>query len=797
MAYRNLRVLDIRRKATSSVRFRRQASNRLSSAPANPPLAPPSISPYDAAAARHRARSKFNLGNSSPATESRPSDRQPHPQTASRARTDSSNSNAAGGGGLSGSVASTSGGGKTSGASFSFFFNDNDDEDEDDEDEDEDDDDDFDYDDDIINVPMARVLEQLDAERLRLKCIDRGMGALVENVLAARTRTSQVSSIIQRTLRRRGPSLNLTRIPVEISPQCRTMVPKLDILTINIPKHEEEPEEVVEDTRELALDFYEKHGETFQWRPAKRSTIFQRVNAVSVLTPSWFTPANPPPAAETQRRGSIGPRRVQLNMTAVRPGASPRELAPFKIGTPRGYTPRGSAAPPATEPLSPKPRRISARYCSQARGRRVSGAKPAAAAGPAVSTISNFRTGRKEMFGFGSSNGRVLRIRNNDFVPQKPKRNGGGGGGGGSGSGGDGCRSLSTQPAPIRKARTPARVCGRTPSRGTACGRGGSSVVSAAREEQTCTEIDRSGQRWSMVALVDANASADGGGGAITTASVAVAASRDLPGFASDDAEPPPQDSSSAVQYDTSLGFKISFNRSLSERLSSQFCGASSARAEDSGGGDVDADCTALLEGRPQEEVLKSINSMLTDIQATNTQLNPYIPSFIAGTLARASKVAPQPLAVALSSMTGLRPSLRWSTATSTKGRGSTAAAALSPQASNAWVEDVPPGAVGGGSDGGSGKYTADTASPEPCISRLLVHLAKELQPMHQHVMRTRTRRGSGSGVPPPAAVADTAAAGSGGGAATSHNPRFRRGPGRLSPSLLQHREQHQPPGSG
>ncbi|GIL65212.1 hypothetical protein Vafri_18998 [Volvox africanus] len=217
--------------------------------------------------------------------------------------------------------------------------------------------------------------------------------------------------------------------------------------------------------------------------------------------------------------------------------------------------------------------------------------------------------------------------------------------------------------------------------------------------------------------------------------------------------------------------------------------------------------------GKP-EEVLKSIKSMLTDIQATNTQLNPYIPSFIADTLARASKVAPQPIAVTLSSIAGFRPSLRWSTRTSANGRGSiAAAAALAVQTSNAWAANRPldvgggesegdgggggesEGGGGGGGGGGNDNGT-DTASREPCISSL-VHLAKELQPLHWHVMRTRTRRGSSPGVPPSAVAAADPGGDDGGGTAGSHTSRFRKGPGGLSPSLSRQREQLQPPGGG
>ncbi|GIL65213.1 hypothetical protein Vafri_18998 [Volvox africanus] len=220
-----------------------------------------------------------------------------------------------------------------------------------------------------------------------------------------------------------------------------------------------------------------------------------------------------------------------------------------------------------------------------------------------------------------------------------------------------------------------------------------------------------------------------------------------------------------------------------------------------------------VVQGKP-EEVLKSIKSMLTDIQATNTQLNPYIPSFIADTLARASKVAPQPIAVTLSSIAGFRPSLRWSTRTSANGRGSiAAAAALAVQTSNAWAANRPldvgggesegdgggggesEGGGGGGGGGGNDNGT-DTASREPCISSL-VHLAKELQPLHWHVMRTRTRRGSSPGVPPSAVAAADPGGDDGGGTAGSHTSRFRKGPGGLSPSLSRQREQLQPPGGG
>ncbi|GLI66695.1 hypothetical protein VaNZ11_010630 [Volvox africanus] len=785
-AYRNIRVVDIfRRKATSSVRFRRPAGPKLSSAPANLPVAPPLASPYEAAAARQRARSKFNLGSSPPAKEGSSGRPQHHHRTTSSSRTQGSN--AAGRGGHSFALARISGGGEASGTGFSFLNGGgNDDGDDDDENYD------FDYEDDIINVPMERVLEQLDAERARLKCIDRGMGTLVDSVLAARTRTAHVSNIIQRTLRRRGPSLNLTKIPVEISPKCRTMVPRLDILKVNIPEPASEPEEVAEDAGALVLDFYDKHGETFQWRPAKRSTILQRVNAVAVLTPAWLNPS----PTQTPPRGSIGPKCIQLNTAIIRPSASPRELTPFKIGTPRGYTPRSSAASPTPEPLSPKPRRVSARYFSHARARRVSEAKKPAAAGPVVGRTGSFRSGQRQrqrqMFGFGSSNGREVRLRDDGG------RGGASHGGGASGSESDTCRLLSTKSPSARKTKTPVRACERTLSRSRARGRGSPSPAATGEGRQICKEVD--GMIWLAAAAANVNASTDGGrdkttkAAAATAAATAVAVS-DSPSFATDGAELHPQDSSSAVQYGKYLVLK----RSLSERLSSDFCGVPSAFGEGNGGDDDNSDRTALLQGKP-EEVLKSINSMLTDIQATNTQLNPYIPSFIADTLSRASKVTPQPLAITLSNIAGLRPSLQWSTCTSANGRSSTAApAALAVQKSNAWADNGPLDAGGSESEGGGGGGGDDgtsTASHEPCSSSL-VYLAKELQPLHRHVMRTRTRRGSSPGVPSSAVPVADLGGDDGGGTAASHTSRFRKGQGGLSPSLSRQREQLQPPEGG
>ncbi|EFJ47807.1 hypothetical protein VOLCADRAFT_91792 [Volvox carteri f. nagariensis] len=209
------------------------------------------------------------------------------------------------------------------------------------------------------------------------------------------------------------------------------------------------------------------------------------------------------------------------------------------------------------------------------------------------------------------------------------------------------------------------------------------------------------------------------------------------------------------------LVLNLSLKRSLSEKLSSDFRGVSGEK--DCSGYGSGGDQSSLIPSNP-DEVLKSIQSMLTDIQTSNPRLSPYLPSFVADSLtrARASKTGPQPLAAALSTITtAFRPSSHvrpGSTCTTTAptAAGAVGVAALAAQASGAWTANAAEDKVAndpGGSDAGGDRGEADgcpaagDVMPAHRCPSSLVHLARELQPLHKHVMRTRRRRGSASGL--------------------------------------------------
>ncbi|KXZ49832.1 hypothetical protein GPECTOR_19g283 [Gonium pectorale] len=66
--------------------------------------------------------------------------------------------------------------------------------------------------------PPRHVLQQLDDEKSRLRSIERGMTALVERATAVPVRYASAQESIRKTLRRRGPSLHLTKVPPQRTP---------------------------------------------------------------------------------------------------------------------------------------------------------------------------------------------------------------------------------------------------------------------------------------------------------------------------------------------------------------------------------------------------------------------------------------------------------------------------------------------------------------------------------------------------------------------------------------------------
>ncbi|KAG2452710.1 hypothetical protein HYH02_002942 [Chlamydomonas schloesseri] len=254
------------------------------------------------------------------------------------------------------------------------------------------------------------VLAEMEEQKRRFRSVDAGMTALVEQATVTHgTRYVSVQESISKTLRQRGPSLFLTKQPIikyPLYPGSLALAaasaagvtgrgaPHLLMGAALEGSSLEAHLQLQAAAREQQLeDGYQQHC----WKPARRSTVMRRVNAVALSLPApWGNAAAGGAQQEAQAPGR--PRRItpvwdRLSRTPTTSNSGAAASPPPSRGGARSLQPAPPAAGPgrkgSQQPLGPKrlPAGIKARTGSrttpgaadgaaQQRGSRAAGSHP-------------------------------------------------------------------------------------------------------------------------------------------------------------------------------------------------------------------------------------------------------------------------------------------------------------------------------------------------------------------------------------------------------------------------------------
>ncbi|PNW74515.1 hypothetical protein CHLRE_12g493100v5 [Chlamydomonas reinhardtii] len=211
------------------------------------------------------------------------------------------------------------------------------------------------------------VLAEMEQQKMRFRSIDAGMTALVEQATATPgPRYISVQESISKTLRQRGPSLFLTKQPVlkyPLYPRSLALAAaSAAVVTSREADHLgaglaagslEAHMQLHAQAREQQLEeAYQRN----RWKPARRSTVMRRVNAVALSLPSPWSNAGAAGGTheEEQPRGRARQstpvwERLTRTPTTSNSGAAATQPPPSRGGANSVSAPPAPAASPCSK----------------------------------------------------------------------------------------------------------------------------------------------------------------------------------------------------------------------------------------------------------------------------------------------------------------------------------------------------------------------------------------------------------------------------------------------------------------